>query len=357
MKKGIIFAICLLIGCYILSAQQPDASISFKDDKHDFGKINEVDGLVSYVFEFTNTGKAPLVLQSVQPTCGCTTPEWSKEPVKPGAKGYIKATFNPSGRPGSFDKSINITTNFGSATVKFSGIVIPPTAKLDDEYRYAIGDLRFKTNHVGFGSLNLGRIKKMSFEFINTGTVAVSIGLDKLPAFLNASVSAKTIKPKQKGTIEVAYDAAKKNDWGFLLDYFFITLNGKQDSKNKLTVSATISDDFSTMSADEKAKGPKLKFENTSYQFVTTKVGNKIAFEYKFKNDGKSNLLIRKIVTTCGCITAAASTLVVKPQTTGSIKGIFDTTDKKGTQNYGITVVSNDPHNSQTVLWLKGIVE
>jgi hypothetical protein len=353
----ILSIVIAFFSLYSVSAQQKGASISFKEDKYDFGKIKEADGPVSHVFEFTNTGSSPLVLQSVQPTCGCTTPEWSKEPVKPGAKGFVKATFNPTGRPGSFDKAINITSNAGPASVKFTGTVIPKEPTLQEEFRYPIGDLRFKTNHAGFGSISPGTPKKESLEFVNAGSSPVTIELSNVPSFLTVMVNPKTVNPKQHGIIEISYDAKRKNDWGFLLDYFYLNLNKKQDPQYKLTVSANISEDFSKLSADEKAKAPKIIFEKTTYQFPAIKTGKKLEFEFVYKNEGKSNLQIRKIETSCSCLTIASKETVIKPQTSGSIKVIFDSTDKKGSQNYGITIMTNDPNSSRYVLWVKGNVE
>ncbi len=87
--------------------------IKFAELSHDFGNIKE-GTQATYEFKFTNTGTAPLVLENVQASCGCTTPEWSKEPIAPGKSGKVIATFNSSGRPGTFTKTITVKYN-GSA--------------------------------------------------------------------------------------------------------------------------------------------------------------------------------------------------------------------------------------------------
>lgn len=92
---------------------------------HDFGKIKQ--GVpVSHEFKFTNKGKVPLIIASVQASCGCTTPDWTKDPILPGQQGFIKATFNAAS-PGAFDKTVTVTANVenGPVQLKIKGEVAP----------------------------------------------------------------------------------------------------------------------------------------------------------------------------------------------------------------------------------------
>ena len=92
--------------------------------------MKENGGPIAYDFKFKNTGDQPIVIQNVQASCGCTTPDWTKTPVAPGASGFIKAQYNPLGRPGQFNKSLTITSNAteGSTVVFIKGNVIPDVA-------------------------------------------------------------------------------------------------------------------------------------------------------------------------------------------------------------------------------------
>jgi len=90
------------------------AVISYAVDKHEFGTVPQGTP-VSYVFSFKNTGKEPLVLSSVTASCGCTTPEWPKEPVAPGASGSIKVTYNAA-NPGDFTKTVTVVSNAAAPT-------------------------------------------------------------------------------------------------------------------------------------------------------------------------------------------------------------------------------------------------
>lgn len=82
----------------------------FTETRFHFGEVKEGEK-VSHTFMFKNTGTADLVIANVSPSCGCTIPEWSKEPVKPGADGKIDVTFNTAGKSGMQSKTISILAN------------------------------------------------------------------------------------------------------------------------------------------------------------------------------------------------------------------------------------------------------
>jgi hypothetical protein len=84
--------------------------MTFATTKHDFGLINQGDR-VTYSFSFKNTGKADLIITSAKGSCGCTIPQYPKEPIKPGASGKIEVSFNSSGKHGEQHKSVTLTTN------------------------------------------------------------------------------------------------------------------------------------------------------------------------------------------------------------------------------------------------------
>ena len=108
MKK-LILILVLFIPFFTLFSQS--SKILFENSEHNFGDINEKDGKVSHKFSFKNDGDQPLLILSVKPSCGCTTPNWSKNPINPGDEGFIIAEYNPKGRPGVFRKSLNVETN------------------------------------------------------------------------------------------------------------------------------------------------------------------------------------------------------------------------------------------------------
>jgi hypothetical protein len=84
--------------------------MTFAKESHDFGQINEGDKVV-FDFFFTNTGKSALIISSAAATCGCTVPEYPKQPLAPGKTGIIHVVFNSTGKSGMQNKTITLTTN------------------------------------------------------------------------------------------------------------------------------------------------------------------------------------------------------------------------------------------------------
>jgi len=126
MKKILLFVGIVMVST-VLFAQQSGPAISWDKTVYDFEKFQETAGVVVASFDFVNTGNEALYITNVRASCGCTSPEWSKEPVKPGDKGYVKVAYNPIKRPGKFNKSVTVTTNEFQPTsvLRIMGEVIP----------------------------------------------------------------------------------------------------------------------------------------------------------------------------------------------------------------------------------------
>jgi len=119
MKK-IALLLCLAITTVAFSQNQTD--VVFKTTTHSFGKIKQ-NVPATYVFTFTNTAAKPAVIEFANAECGCTTPEYSKDPILKGKSSSIKVTYNAANM-GTFKKNVN---------VKFVSMTLPITLTIDGE--------------------------------------------------------------------------------------------------------------------------------------------------------------------------------------------------------------------------------
>ena len=90
---------------------------TFEQEEHNFGQIRDGD-IVSHTFRFTNTGEAPLIISKATAACGCTVPQWPKQPIPAGGSGEIQVQFDSSNKPGMQNKVVTITANTESKVKK-----------------------------------------------------------------------------------------------------------------------------------------------------------------------------------------------------------------------------------------------
>ena len=114
IMKKLVLSLALMFVAVLtantVSAQiEKGAKIEFNKETHDYGNI-KYDGEPYCTFEFKNTGDEPLIISNAKGSCGCTVPEWPKEPIAPGAKGTIRVKYDTK-RPGAINKSVTITSN------------------------------------------------------------------------------------------------------------------------------------------------------------------------------------------------------------------------------------------------------
>ena len=90
---------------------------TFEQEEHNFGQIRDGD-IVSHTFRFTNSGEAPLIISKATAACGCTVPQWPKQPIPVGGSGEIQVQFDSSNKPGMQNKVVTITANTESKVKK-----------------------------------------------------------------------------------------------------------------------------------------------------------------------------------------------------------------------------------------------
>ncbi len=116
MKRIFVLLTALFLMSSITFAQAKNTEpqngpiITFKETAHDFGNI-QFKGNGTYEFVFVNTGNEPLILTQPKSSCGCTVPEWPRQPILPGEQNVIRVTYKNTDRPGSFNKYVTIFSN------------------------------------------------------------------------------------------------------------------------------------------------------------------------------------------------------------------------------------------------------
>ena len=360
MKSVLMFFSLLMLGV-IAGAQVAETKMQLSTTEHDFGTFKEEAGRQTFDFVVTNTGTQPLVIQNVVASCGCTTPEWTKQPIAAGNKGKVTAIYDPKDRPGVFNKTLSVYSNSKPEVVVLTikGEVVAHEKTVEELFTFAVGKIRFESNHLAFTNVKKNEKKIRVMQLVNTSKVPVKVQFDALPAHLLLKSNPETLKPGEKGLVEGTYDATKNNGWGNVSDMIKIKLNDTIQENVYYYVSANLVEDFSGLSKADMENAPIFKVESTTVDLGKMKGATQNDVEFKFTNAGKNDLIIRNIRSTCGCTAVQQGNqgIGIKAGQSSSIKATFNSGSYNGPVTKAIYVYTNDPKNSEVVLMLTGNVE
>jgi hypothetical protein len=326
---------------------QKQEALIFREKIYDFGEVEEAKGNVDYEFVFTNTSGFPVKILSVQASCGCTTTGWSQIPVLPGKTGFIKASFDPRGRPGYFNKSLTVVTDLDQNPVilQIKGAVKsnPVNDKID--FSVAYGNLMFASQSFNFNKIFINQppVQK-EFYFINSGQVPIELINASGPPYMRIEIPL-VIGPKAKGVIRIIYDAKKRKQFGFASDKIQLTTNDPGNEVKLIPVYATIEEYYPVPSPEEAKKGPVLQIKEPTIDLGRFRNGELIERRVSLVNTGKKELQIKALLGNCPCVTADAEKTSIRPGDSTYLKISFRPQSRSGTQMKAITVYSNDPLN------------
>lgn len=359
MKTKHILAVLLLTLSSFSAFAGP--KIVFPTKNHDFGNIKEEDGTAIYDFTFTNKGDAPLIILKAIATCGCTNPQYTKEPIAPGATSSIKVTYNTVGRPNTFHKTITVYTNDQDApniVLIIQGNVIPQGEDPETTYPKNMQGLRLKRTMVPMLETKIGSIKTEVIEVFNTNKKPIAIGFHKVPKHIQVTASNTLLQPNQSGYITIKYQAALAADYGKREDSFYIVTNSKEKSNpnNRIYLSATITEDFSRMSSTQAENAPAVSFSDNRIVFGPMTRGKISTKSITLSNTGKSVLHIRKIISDYDGLKITVPSMSIAPGKSIRMNITFNAGTFDGNVVQRFTVITNAPAASVNRLFVTATV-
>lgn len=324
--------------------------VQFREESFDFGSVKEGGGPVLHEFLFTNNSGRHFKILNVQASCGCTTPDWTREPIAPGKTGFIQASYNPKGRPGYFNKSLTVTTDVDSNPIilQIKGQVdVENNASVDAGFQASNGSWKLKS-----GSFNMGMVYRQNeftvreFQVLNGGSKPVTYtGKSVAPSYITVDVQPRILEPGAKGQVKVSYNGKMKGQYGFHSDNIELETDDEMNPVKSFSIYATLQDNFKGLTAEEIATGPRFRLQAPSLDFGRIRPYATTVQEIQFMNGGRKALEIKSVQGNCTCIVASAGKTSLKPGEKSSIKIEFNPVDRKGTVQKAVTIYSNDPQN------------
>ncbi|MCS7163248.1 MAG: DUF1573 domain-containing protein [Bacteroidia bacterium] len=366
---GLVWSVTLLAQ----PAQNTARLVEFSKVDHDFGRIKEEDRVATTRFTFRNVSKHPIRVVDVKTSCGCTSPDWSKDKVAPGKEGFIEAQYSSWGRPGPFSKTLTVrirsekdTTQEETYTLTIRGEVIPRPKGPEDWYPTKLGNLWFGlANHIAIGNIKTNETKTQGITIYNASDKPIELqGFTDVPAWVKITlrtsageVTTYTLPPKDTAHISCTYNAGAANDYGFVYHVVKLRTNDAIEPEKPIYITANIEEYFGELTEAALVEAPRAQFEATSYDYGKIRAGEKVTHEFRLTNGGKKPLIIRKVKASCGCTAVAPDKSTLQPGESTVIKVTFDSTGRSGRDSKSVTVITNDPRQPVVHLVLQGEIE
>ena len=352
-----LFLLIVTLFCATSLWAEKGAQIIAKELTYDFGAIAEANGLASHVFTIQNTGDEPLVITRITASCGCTRPEWSKAPIAPGKTAEVKISFDPKGRPGPFYKTISIYSNGkkGSYNLAIKGTVTPKPVKPVYVYPYSIGDLKLHTKQILFSPVRPNETVGEKIHVKNESDSPIHIQIGKAPHYLMVQAAPQTLASGEEGVITLLLDTRAMKRKGRATAVIPLTLSTPakhQEKEGQIHVAANLVDNFSKLSAKEKAEAPIAELSGTLLEFgqlpnkrsIVPMVGGKVVGTFEITNKGKTPLQIYSVSCDDERIDISGGKKELKPGATATYKIGIRPKEVKTKLETLINVICNDPN-------------
>lgn len=334
--------------------------ISFDDKIHDFGDVLISDGPLKWRFVFKNVGTSPIVIHNVISSCGCTTPQWVKSPVKPGDTGYIDVTFTNDQGPFPFDKTLTVYVSGVNRPVilRLRGYAHEKYRKPADIFAERIGRIGLRSRNVSLGYVEQGLSKTDRITIANVTNQPVEISAYDMSQGLKLNFDPQTIPPQgtTKVTISIDTKAMKETRWGRQNFETKFIING-QKFPVKLIVQAFIRDNFNDLTAEQIDNAASPVPERSYFDFGSVQAGTTVQAAFRLSNTGGKPLVIHKIeADKPGLQFIGRSPVTIKPGAEETLKFKYDTSDLSGDSVIVLTLITNSPAKPLVNLFLTGKV-
>ena len=330
------------------------AEVQWLGTSHDFGAFVEADGAVSHTFSFINTGNSPVAIVQASASCGCTTPQFSRQPVVPGDTGTVTVSYDPAGRPGRFTKFVGVRLTDGADVQKLfiKGSVVAAPATVEGRYPVELTQrMRLERPSAMLGQVLKGHLKTVTVRGYNASTDTIRPTPEGLPKYLDAQTAPEAVPPGEQFSLLLFFRSNRCPLYGLVTDT--VTLTDGFD-KAPFDVMAMVQEDFSKLSPKQLAKAPQAELADEKLDLDV--VNTPVTVSTALTNTGKDRLEVRRVYTADPYLTVAVDRTSLKHGQKAVITVDVDPSKVIGSLINGrVQVITNDPSKPVQTLRVVGV--
>lgn len=343
MRKLFIAIIALLTGA------AAGAQVRWIEKIHDFGAFDEDLGTVYCRFGAVNEGTEPMAVIAARANCGCTRPEFTREPVNPGDTAWVTVGFDPKGRPGKFEKNIYVETDAEQSrtTLRIRGTVIGAGNTLKSRYPVEAGPMRLRGTTVAYGPVIKDHSAVKSLEGYNASPDTIRPVISGAPRHINVICEPRAVAPGEQFVVSCIYHSDLSPDWGLVTGTFTLAPNPGAEAVTVETV-AIIKEDFSGMTPEQMDRKPVMTLSDHRIDLgKINRDAKKVTAKFRVTNSGADPLVIRSLSCPDPAVKLDLSASKIKKGKSATVTVTVDPSAIKPSSplNARITVIANDPVN------------
>lgn len=375
----------ILTVCNAAAQTKVGGIVEFDRTVHDFGDIQISQGPVSCSYNVRNISSKDVTIFNVISSCGCTEAHWTRETIKPGGTGVIKATYKNEDGPYPFDKTLTVYLSDLKQPVilRLRGVAHEKVLPLAEMYPIHFGTLGMKKVEIKCGNLSQGQQKSGEVKIANLGNSPMNLGFADVSDGLALKLSDNPIPAGGTATLSYTVTASRER-WGKNWYYATPVINGKRfkavgkevrsisrgeealiaeanprlgEGHGEIGFWGYTKEDFSGWTREQKSAGANPIFDNSTFSFNPVKAGTKIDVTFDYTNSGKSTLKFYKLDPDSSKVKVENAS-DVQPGGKGKVRATLDTAGlPEGEVLIVVTITTNAPLRPLVNLYISGFIK
>lgn len=301
---------------------------------------------VTAQFEIGNSG-GTLIVKSVSASCGCTSVEYPKSPVRDGGKFTVSATYDAR-QLGHFNKSIAVYTNASAKPLYLTmcGVVMEEVVGYTGDFPYMLSGIMADKNDIEFDDVNRGDHPVQKINIKNVGSAAVSPVVMHLPKYLKATVSPTTIEPGRQGVVSIMLDSRRLRRDGLTSTSVYLGAfpGDKVSPEKEITVSAVLLPSFLDITEEELAAAPRITLSQDTLALGRFEGKSKKSGTILIENKGQSELEISSLQMITDALNVSLNKTRLKPGEQARLRVTVNANKfYKARSQPRVLMITNDP--------------
>lgn len=356
-KHSFLIFFIFLLFCSYISGCQDSCELQVGQDKVLLGRITD-NARIPFSFQLINQGSHDVEVKDVKSSVSNVMLSDYPGMVRAGDTAIVKMLLVTNGMEGEFTVKVDVVTagKKQPQPLYVKGFVEKTPETIEQRCKAVFGLLRVEKRDIDFGRVKMHKEYRDTLLVYNPTDKIVKVDVVNHSDLVKAELLDDEIYPGKASWLEVRFRADDSLCLGKCYENVVCMIGEKERTTGLLAVGADVVENFELLSEDELKNAPVLYVKQPKFDFGKIRQGTEVTHAFVLKNQGKRNLIIRKVQAACGCTAVVDGQRVIAPGASVPLDVVYKSAGREGAQQKSILLFTNDPEHSEVKLWISGTV-